>query len=137
MVKLHGVFASLREALVFSPANIFTGSFLGTADGSLLPSCKSPIKRRGIALQQARVLHSAYSRLLHERRPSYFGKLQHYTTPKLNYYYLLLSKDSYLNFVKQKPKYGLLHLRYLKSLRVRPALHRRLALLNQSLTYRQ
>ncbi len=49
-VKVHGVFVSLRGSPACSPASGFTGAQAGTVGGSLIPSCKPPIKRQGITL---------------------------------------------------------------------------------------
>ncbi len=49
-VKLHGVFTSRRALAVCSRPKGFAGFRAGTAGASLRPSCKPPIKRRGITL---------------------------------------------------------------------------------------
>ncbi len=50
VVKLHGVFVSPCESPAYSPSSEFTRSQVGTPGVSLRPSCKPPIKRRGITL---------------------------------------------------------------------------------------
>ncbi len=49
-VKLHGVFASLREFLVSAPDCRFTGTRAGTVGSSLIRSCRPPIQRQGTSL---------------------------------------------------------------------------------------
>jgi len=50
IVKLHGDFISHWEYAACSPRSEFTKHQVGTVGESLRPSCKSPIKRRGITL---------------------------------------------------------------------------------------